>query len=185
MRPPPLTSFTWINLISVWIIITSVIDVAWNSVPKLQRCIRWILGIDRQSHSKIYFACDHLSMPQLKLDVHYYDVIMGAIASQTTSLTIVYSTVYSGGDQRKHQSFASLAFVLGIQRGLVNSPHKWPVSGNVSISWRHHVMGYKSCFLVHRVTPGCLDPCVLSARTAICLEQMASVWISMVNITYM
>ena len=45
---------------------------------------------------------------------HYSDVIMSAMASQTTSLTIVYSTVYSGSDQRKHQSSASLAFVRGI-----------------------------------------------------------------------
>ena len=58
---------------------------------------------------------------------HYNDVIMGAIASQITSLTIVYSTVYSDADQRKHQSSASLAFVRGIHRGPVNSPHKWPV----------------------------------------------------------
>ena len=42
---------------------------------------------------------------------HYDDVRMGAIASQITSLTIVYSTVYSDADQRKHQSSASLAFV--------------------------------------------------------------------------
>ena len=47
---------------------------------------------------------------------HYDDVIMGAIASQITSLTIVYSTVYSDADQRKHQSCASLAFVWGIHR---------------------------------------------------------------------
>ena len=40
---------------------------------------------------------------------------------------IVYSTVYSGADQRKHQSSASLAFVRGIHRGPVNSPHKWQV----------------------------------------------------------
>ena len=60
--------------------------------------------------------------------VHYSDVIMGTIASQITSLTIVYSTVYSDADQRKHQSFASLAFVWGIHRGPVNSPHKWPVT---------------------------------------------------------
>ena len=52
---------------------------------------------------------------------------MGAIASQT-SLVIVYSTVYSDADQSKHQSSASLAFVRGIHRGPVNSPHKWPVT---------------------------------------------------------
>ena len=47
---------------------------------------------------------------------HYDDVIMTAIASQITSLTSVYSTVYSDADQRKHQSSASLAFVWGIHR---------------------------------------------------------------------
>ena len=71
---------------------------------------------------------------QLKLlkisqfSVHYGDVIMGTIASQITSLTIVYSTVYSDADQRKYQSSASLAFVRGFHRGPVNSPHKWPVT---------------------------------------------------------
>ena len=44
------------------------------------------------------------------------------------SLTMVYSTIYSDADQRKHQSSASLAFVRGIQRGPVNSLHKWPVT---------------------------------------------------------
>ena len=53
---------------------------------------------------------------------------MGAIASQITSLTIVYPTVYSDADERKHQRSASLAFVRGIHRGSVNSPHKWPVT---------------------------------------------------------
>ena len=59
---------------------------------------------------------------------HYNDIVMGSIASQITSLTIVYSTVYSDADQRKHQSSASLAFVRGIHRGPVNSPPKWPVT---------------------------------------------------------
>ena len=53
---------------------------------------------------------------------------MGSIASQITSLTSVYSSVYSGADQRKHQSSASLAFVRGIHRRSVNSPHKGPVT---------------------------------------------------------
>ena len=49
--------------------------------------------------------------------LHYIDVIMTTMASQITSLTVVYSIVYSGVDQRKHQSSASLAFVRGIHRG--------------------------------------------------------------------
>ena len=53
---------------------------------------------------------------------------MGTIASQITSITIVYSTVYLDADQRKYQSSASLAFVRGIHRRPVNSPHKWPVT---------------------------------------------------------
>ena len=52
----------------------------------------------------------------LVTDIHYDDVIMGAIASQITSLTVVYSIVYSDSDQRKHQSSTSLAFVWGIHR---------------------------------------------------------------------
>ena len=53
---------------------------------------------------------------------------MGEIASQITSLATVYSTVYSDADQRKHQNSAALAFVRGIHRGPVNSPHRWPVT---------------------------------------------------------
>ena len=59
---------------------------------------------------------------------HYNGVIMGVMASQITSLTIVYSTDFSGTDQRKHQSSASLAILRGIHRRPVNSPHKWPVT---------------------------------------------------------
>ena len=81
----------------------------------------------------INYPCPNLSKNMLiKIShgtwCHYDDVIMSTIASQITSLTIVYSTVYSDADQRKHQSSASLAFVWGIHRGPVNSPHKWPVT---------------------------------------------------------
>ena len=58
------------------------------------------------------------------LSCHYCNVIMGAMVSQITSLTIVYSTVHTGADQRKHQRSASLAFVRGIHQ----SPHKWPIT---------------------------------------------------------
>ena len=69
-------------------------------------------------------------------DIHYDDVIMGAMMSQITSLTIVYSTVCSGAGQSKHQA-----------------PRHWPLCGelpvqvasnaeNVSIGWHHHVDAY-------------------------------------------
>ena len=59
---------------------------------------------------------------------HYNDAIMSMIASQITS---VYSTVDLGADQRKHQCSASLAFVRGIHRRPVNSPHKGPVTRKI------------------------------------------------------
>ena len=66
---------------------------------------------------------------------------MGAMVSQ---ITIVYSTVYWGAGQRKHQSSASLAFVQGIHRWPVNSPHKGPVT--------------RKCF--HLMTSSCRGLCM-------------------------
>ena len=76
----------------------------------------------------VLFTCVYFIPWLIHSLFHYDDVIMDAIASQITSLTIVYSTIYTDVDQRKHQSSASLAFVWGIHRGPVNSPHKWPVT---------------------------------------------------------
>ena len=68
---------------------------------------------------------------------------MVVITSQITSLTIVYSTVYSDADQRRHQSSTSLAFVWGIHRGPVNSPHKWPVTQKM-FPFDDDIMEYES-----------------------------------------
>ena len=64
----------------------------------------------------------------IMVPVHYSAVIMSAMASQITGVSIVYSTLCSGADQRKHQSSASLAFVRGILRWPVNFLHKGPVT---------------------------------------------------------
>ena len=61
-------------------------------------------------------------------ELHYSDVIMAALAPQITGVSIVHSTICAGTDQRKHQSSASLAFMRGIHRWPVNSPHKGPVT---------------------------------------------------------
>ena len=90
---------------------------------------------------------------------------MSPLASQITWLTIVYSTVYPGADQRKHQSSASLPFVRGTHRWPMNSPHKGPVTrkcfhfvdvimeissddstdGVQHHSWNHICLGRKRC----------------------------------------
>ena len=59
---------------------------------------------------------------------HYNGVIMSTMASRIASLTLIRSKVYSGEDQRNHQSSASLAFVCGIHRWPVNSLYKGPVT---------------------------------------------------------
>ena len=65
---------------------------------------------------------------------------MGAIAFQITSLTIVYSTVYSDADQRKHQSSVSLAFVRD-SPGTGEFPAQMAINAeNVSI---HVIMLYQ------------------------------------------
>ena len=65
-------------------------------------------------HSK---GCFNIKMLYFQYrNSHYADVIMIEMASQITSLTVVYSIVNSGADQSKHQSSASLAFVRGIHR---------------------------------------------------------------------
>ena len=92
-------------------------------------------GICESCHLKCYLLIANYTSQKTEQQrfflFHYSDDIMGEMASQITSLAIVYSTVYSGGDQRKHQSSASLAFMLGIPQGPVNSPHKWPVTRKI------------------------------------------------------
>ena len=65
---------------------------------------------------------------------------MGSIASQITSLTIVYSIVYSDADQRKHQKLRVTGFCEGNSPGTGEFPAQMASNvENVSIWWRHHV----------------------------------------------
>ena len=105
---------------------------------------------------------------------HYNDVTMSTMASQITSLTIVYSTVYSGAHQRKYQSSESLAFVWGIHRWPVNSPYKGPVTQKMFplddvimeclTSYTYIFSLYVSIDLVHLSTPYCI-PIVQPVKT--------------------
>ena len=82
----------------------------WRHCNGIRYLLNTLYG-HRVVQSHLYTQWLHLIWP-----VHYDDVIMTTMASQVTSLTVVYSTVYSNADQRKHQTTASLAFVWGIHR---------------------------------------------------------------------
>ena len=78
--------------------------------------------------------------------------IMGVMASQITSLTIIYSTVCSGAGQRIQQSSTSLAFGRGIHRWPVNFPTQIASNAeNVSIWWRHHIYHQPHHCLLNRL----------------------------------
>ena len=99
-------------------VMPAIVQVLKHDTTKRKPCSYFLLCI----------ACIPESDISEPIKCHYNDVIMSVMASQITSLTIIYSTVYSGEDQRKHQSSASLAFMRGIHRWPVNSPHKGPVT---------------------------------------------------------
>ena len=105
-------------------------------------------------------GCDRLHTKRMDLVLstchHYCDVMISAMASEITGVSIVHSTVCSDADQRKHQSSTSLAFVRGIQRSPVNSPHKGLVTWKifpfddvimqfVIIEYKYRVQMYKKC----------------------------------------
>ena len=73
----------------------------------------------RNNNACMLYALEILRIHTTVSGDHYNNVIMSAMASQITNLTIAYSTVYSSTDQRKHQSYASLAFVRIIHKGPV------------------------------------------------------------------
>ena len=83
---------------------------------------------------------------------HHSDVIMRAMASQVTGVSIVYSVIYSSADQRKLQSSPSLAFVRGTHRWPVNSPHKGPVTrkmfpfNDIIMLWHNRRYGWMLLF---------------------------------------
>ena len=78
----------------------------------------WLIHIEVQRWCEVEEKCWLTTYHHERLDdeCHHNDVIMTTMASEITSLTVVYLTVYSDADQRKHQSSASLAFVWGIHR---------------------------------------------------------------------
>ena len=84
-------------------------------------------------YNVMYFQYTSLSIHLYKeLSInHYSDVIMSAMASQITGVSIVCATVCSGANQGKYQCSTSLASVRGSHRWPVDSPHKGPVTWKI------------------------------------------------------
>ena len=103
----------------------------------------------------VFIHLDALAMQSISRCNEYSDVMVGAMASQITSLTIVYSTVYSGADQRKYKSSASLAL-----RWPVNSPHKWPVT--------RKMVSFDDVIMANNVLLCCVVLCLYDQVSVIC-----------------
>ena len=111
----------------------------------------------------------------------YNDVIMSAMTSQITSFTVVYSTFYSGADKRKHQRSVSLAFVRGINRWPMNSPHKGPVTQKMfpfdDVIMIHHifVQGCDSNVALRNTKFTKIFDAAVDARISFCKQLLAHV----------
>ena len=138
----------WLICWPIWISISLIINHSDIYIIYPQKCVKILIIICNLLYSCI---CIRNMIPIIKSSLydtlyllkqanHNNGVIMGTIASQITSLTIIYSKVYSDADQRKHQSSASLAFVWGNSSVTGEFPAQMASNAeNVSLWWCHHV----------------------------------------------
>ena len=93
------------------------VDIYWKSITRKSRLI-----------SRIYCVQVSIDSRADTPSLHYNDVMMSAIASRITSLTIVYSTVCSRRRSKKTSKIRVTGLCEGIHRWPVNSPHKGTVT---------------------------------------------------------
>ena len=144
----------------------------WNLrsvlLSRLAIPVRFVNKQRCSSHATVYWL-RYLCRSRWSMNNHYSDVIMDAMTSQVTSLTIVYSAVYRGADQRKHHSSASLAFVRGTHRWPVNSQHKLPVTRKM-FPFDDVIMQLligRMCYYANKAAHHQLPTCLLDAHSCI------------------
>ena len=123
---------------AIWVVLVGDIWDAWCVriyMAWCKLCCVWLNPIHKKPNLDDRFAANCI------WDCNNSDVIMGAMASQITNLAIVYSTVYSGADQRKHQSFRVTDLCVGNSPVTGEFPAQMASNAeNVSIWWRNHIM---------------------------------------------
>ena len=103
---------------------------------------------------------------------HYNRVIMGTIASQITSFTIVYSIVYSDLFRCRSKKTSKLRLTglcAGNSPGPVNSLHKWPVTWKMfpfdviimKVPWLLESSVVPSMVCVHEIVSYCSQECLV------------------------
>ena len=110
-----------------WMLLLAMVNKMWPPMSN----VLLLRHFNRVPLFQIYHGVHTVQQWQRQNTNHYNDVIMSAVTSEITGILMICSTVWSGADQRKHQSSLSLAFVRGIHRWPVNSPHKGPVTRKV------------------------------------------------------
>ena len=123
--------------------------VSWNSVYSthvlvflhINKNVILFLLFQYTPQSK-YFLTPYTTDHMASLLLNYSDVIMSAMASQITDVSIVCTTVSSREDQRIHQSSASLTLLRGIHGWPVDSPHTGPVNRKI-FSFNDVIMSYQ------------------------------------------
>ena len=130
------TSRLWMVRASIFVVfpVNTVLFSACGQIPNgvlRTSCIGRVSMIDFIIKRVVCAYLYRFVLTRCGLRRHYSDVIMSAMTCQITSVSIVFSTVCSGADRRKHQSSTSLAIVRGIHRWPVDFPHKGPVKRNM------------------------------------------------------
>ena len=106
------------------------------------------------------FSHSHRLSPSSAIDKnwprsHYSDVIMGAMASQITNLTIVYSTVFFRRRSKKTSKFRVTGLCAGNSPVISEVPAQMASNAeNVSIWWRHHATYTFGCIMTTTRWPG-------------------------------
>ena len=161
-----------ISFVTPYYVVYDVIWRHWGSVKSRHRPFDDAKTIRADMSTFPVYFCKIIS------PMHYSYVIIRALASQITSRTIIYSTVYSSTDQIKHQSSASLSFVRGIHRWLVNSPHKGSVTRKM-FPFDDVIMGFGWCglkFLSHSQTAA-VQPLTFGNRYIIPSHILLGMWL--------
>ena len=99
----------------IWDTIAHATSLQWYITFETGPCLKvWkAFALGRENKIVTSVRCRYMCVTASEITVHKSDVIMSAMTSEITGVSIICLAVCSGADQRKHPRSASLAFVRG------------------------------------------------------------------------